>query len=390
MPRLPVLLGLLVLPASGAFAAHAAAAPRVRLVAPRAGASVSGKIHFLVRPARAVRRVAFAVDGRVRDVDRRPPFAYGRAGLLDTAGLDPGAHRLSARVWLRGRMLTLRRAIRVRRPVAGSPPRSEVTPPTPAAPVDVTPAEDAAPGTAPAWADEFNGPAGAPPDSAKWGYDLGRWGASAGEQQDYTDRPANVSTDGAGHLRITAQRESSGGEAYTSARIQTQDRFEPRFGRIEARIKVPPGRGLLPAFWLLGYDLDQGATWPQAGEIDVMEIPGDDPFTWYGTVHGPRDASPSTDVSEQRSSRATAAFSDDFHVYAIEWRENAIQFLVDGQPIGPPVTAASYASRGGRWVFNRPFFLVLNVAVGNDWTGPPDASTPWPATMLVDWVRVYG
>ena len=160
------------------------------------GASVSGKIHFLVRPARAVRRVAFAVDGRVRDVDRRPPFAYGRAGLLDTAGLDPGAHRLSARVWLRGRMLTLRRAIRVRRPVAGSPPRSEVTPPTPAAPVDVTPAEDAAPGTAPAWADEFNGPAGAPPDSAKWGYDLGRWGASAGEQQDYTDRPANVSTDG--------------------------------------------------------------------------------------------------------------------------------------------------------------------------------------------------
>ncbi|HEY3020325.1 MAG TPA: family 16 glycosylhydrolase [Solirubrobacteraceae bacterium] len=389
MPRLPAALGLLLLAVHAFLTAHAGAAgARVRLVAPRNDASVCGKVAFLIRPARGVRRVAFAVDGHVRDVDRRSPFAFGRAGLLDTAGLRPGTHRLAARVWLRGRAITLRRAIRVRAPAAGSPPGAEPTAPAPGA--QLAPVSDPPPGEPePVWADEFNGPAGAPPDPSKWSFDTGRWGASAGEQQDYTDRAANVSTDGAGHLRIVARPEASGGAAYTSGRIETRDKFEPRFGRVEARIKVPAGRGLLPAFWLLGYDLDEGASWPQAGEVDVMEITGNDPFTWYGTVHGPREKAPDSDVSEQRSVRARSAFSDDFHVYAIDWRENAIQFLVDGRSVDGPVTPASFASRGGRWVFNRPFFLVLNVAVGNRWTGPPDATTPWPAAMLVDWVRVY-
>ena len=241
----------------------------------------------------------------------------------------------------------------------------------------------------PVFSDEFNGPAGSQPDPARWGYDIGRYGANAGEMQYYTDRPANVSMDGRGDLRIVARPEPYHRALYTSGRIQTRNQFNPQYGRIEARIKVPAGRGLLPAFWLLGSDVDEGTPWPQSGEIDAMEIRGNDPSIYYGTVHGPEVGDPSNDIPEQRTQSAPARFSDGFHVYGIEWRQNVIQFLVDGVPVGSALTDSSYAALGGQWAFNKPFFLILNLAVGNGWTGRPTITTRWPAVMLVDWVRAY-
>ncbi|HEY3020324.1 MAG TPA: glycoside hydrolase family 16 protein [Solirubrobacteraceae bacterium] len=336
----------------------------VQLVAPQTTRPVAGDIPFLVSSERPIRAVEFAVDGWVLDVDHHAPFGYGRAGRLDTRTLTAGRHRLAARVSVGTQTITLKRIIRVAR--AHARPRSR-----------------------PAWADEFAGPAGGRPDPAKWGYALGPWGRSAGERQIYTSRTANVALDGAGHLRIVARRGGTGQPAYTSARIQTIDRFEPRFGRIEARIRVPAGRGLLPAFWLLGDDEDGARPWPRSGEIDVVEVVGNDPFAYQGTVHGPDARAPSRDVSGERLLRAPAPFSAGFHVYAVEWRAHSIRFLVDGRRIGDAIAPSRYASLGGRWVFDRPLHLVLNVAVGNDWTGLPDTTTPWPAVMLVDWVRAY-
>ena len=356
------LTGLLTL-ALAASAGHPVASG-LELVAPDGARPVSGDVPFLVRSAGPLRRVAFAVDGWVLDVDRRAPFGYGRDGVLDTGTLTAGPHRLSARVEIGGRTITLARTIRVA-------------------------ATAARPQSRPAWSEEFTGRAGRPPDRHKWGYAIGRWGRTAGELQTYTNRTANAALDGAGHLRIVARRQAAGGAAYTSARIHTLDRFEPRFGRIEARIKVPAGRGLLPAFWLLGGDQGGATEWPASGEIDVMEVVGQDPFGYQGTVHGPQAGAPTRDVEDARMARSRAPYSDGFHVYAVEWRAGSIRFLVDGQPVGDPLTPAAYASLGGRWVFTRPFYLVLNVAVGNEWTGPPDATTSWPAVMLVDWVRAY-
>ena len=350
---------------------------RLALVAQPSSADEHSVVSFRVRGAARVSRVAFAIDGRRVAVDRRRPFGAS-ASARD---LGPGAHRLTARVWRSGHAFTLSRVVQVTRDGDH-------------AAVTAEPSADGSPGTAPpwaptlAWADEFSGPANASPDPARWIMETGR-SPYGGEDQYYTARPENVSTDGQGHLRIVAKLEAYKGALYTSGRLHTQGRFEPQYGRIEARIRTPAGRGLLPAFWMLGREFDDARNWPQVGEIDVMEITGNDPFTYYGHIHGPRADDASRDVAEQRTVRADIPFTDDFHVYAIDWHEGSIQFLVDGLPVGPPVTPSTYASRGGTWVYDHPFFLLLNLAVGNAWTGEPDMSTKWPATMLVDWVRVY-
>jgi hypothetical protein len=343
---------------------------------------LTATIRFGLRSSRGVREARFRVDGRRVDVDRRPPFAYGPNGRIRARTLGIGRHVLSARVWARTKKPhVFRRTVEV---------VGEASP-TVQAPLEPPPPPEAVPpGPGLLWSDEFNGRAGALPDPAKWGYDRGRWGTNAGEQQYYTDRAENAALDGQGNLRITARPEAFGGAAYTSARLTTQDRFEPLYGRIEARIKVPAGRGVLPQFWTLGFDHLQGASWPQTGEIDVMEIPGHEAATWYGHVHGPRAGAPGTDADEQRVAGSAVPLGDDFHVYAIDWRQDSVQFSVDGVPAGPPITPQTYAAAGGTWVFNRAHYLLLDVAIGNSWTGPPDASTPWPAVMLVDWVRHYG
>jgi beta-glucanase (GH16 family) len=238
-----------------------------------------------------------------------------------------------------------------------------------------------------AWHDEFNGPRGTRPDPRKWSFETGHgWGDR--ELQSYTSRPRNASLDGRGHLVITARREPYTGPDqrpadYTSARINSQAKFEFASGRVEARIRVPGGRSLHPAFWALGSNLDK-VGWPAAGEIDLMEVFGDDPFTVHGTLHGPRSGGAEYKVGATH--RARVRLSKGFHIYGVSWRPGRIAFRLDGDVYA--VRTPSDLHSGSSWRFDRPFFLLLSVAVGPRWLGAPDATTPWPARMVVDWVRV--
>jgi beta-glucanase (GH16 family) len=232
------------------------------------------------------------------------------------------------------------------------------------------------------WSDEFNGPENSAPDPAKWAYDLGAGGWGNHELEAYTKNPENVFEDGKGHLAIRAAKSDTG--RITSARIKTDGKFAIKYGKVEARIKIPYGQGIWPAFWMLGDNIST-VGWPQCGEIDVMENIGKEPSTVHGTVHGP-GYSGKDGISAAFSSPGGAPFSADFHIYSIEWSPESIQFLVDGAGYAR-VTAASLP-KDAVWVYNRPFFLLLNLAVGGSWPGNPDATTVFPQTMLVDWVRV--
>lgn len=234
------------------------------------------------------------------------------------------------------------------------------------------------------WQDEFDGSAGDSPDAANWTYDIGTgdngWGNQ--ELQYYTDRPENVSLDGTGNLLITARRESFGGMPFTSARIKTQGLFEQTYGRFEARIKTPWGPGIWPALWLLGSEVET-VGWPECGEIDIMELRGQQPNLIFGTVHGP-GYSGGNSVSKSFGLE-TSRFDIDFHLFAVEWGRNYIRFYVDDilyQEIKPE-------DLSGNWVFNKPFFLILNVAVGGNYVGFPTSQTPFPQSMVIDYVRVY-
>jgi beta-glucanase (GH16 family) len=233
------------------------------------------------------------------------------------------------------------------------------------------------------WSDEFIGRAEALPDPAKWVYDLGATGWGNHELEDYTDKPENVSTDGRGHLAVRAIRSDSG--KYSSGRLKTQGRFEVQYGRIEARIRIPRGNGIWPACWLLGGDIS-AVGWPQSGEIDLMENIGKEPSIVHGTVHGP-GYSGAKGISAQITLKRKKRLSHRFHVFGVEWLPGSIEFFLDGVPYAK-VTPASLPA-GRQWVFDKPFFLLLNLAVGGDWPGNPDSTTRFPQTMLVDWVRVW-
>ena len=231
------------------------------------------------------------------------------------------------------------------------------------------------------WSDEFEGPAGQLPDPANWRFDIGTdWGNAQLEYD--TDRPENVSLDGEGNLAITARRERFRGQEYTSGRITTQDLFERNGGRFEARIRLPRGQGIWPAFWLLGADIDE-VGWPACGEIDVMEYRGQERSVVHGSLHGPGYSA--GQAVTRRFFLQGATFDADFHVFTVEWRQGSIDWYVDGerfQTVGP-------GDVSGQWVFDQPFYMILNVAVGGGFVGSPDATTSFPQTMLVDWVRVY-
>lgn len=245
-----------------------------------------------------------------------------------------------------------------------------------------------------AWSDEFNGPAGAPVDGTKWVLEVGNgsngWGNR--ERQYYTNTTKNASTDGAGNLVITAYKETLGkkyrcwyGECrYTSARLKTQGRFEQTYGRFEARVRVPFGQGIWPAFWMLGNNI-QRAGWPACGEIDIMENIGREPFNVYGTIHGP-GYSGAAGIGAPHA-LTSARFADDFHVFAVEWEPNRIRWFVDGRLYQTRTPADLPA--GSAWVFDHSFFMLLNLAVGGHWPGDPDATTIFPQKMYVDYVRVY-
>ncbi len=240
-----------------------------------------------------------------------------------------------------------------------------------------------------AWQDEFDGAAGQAPSPALWTAELGTgpqqdgWGN--GQLEYDTDRPENAALDGAGHLVITARRESYQGSAYTSARLKTQGKREQKFGRIEASIKLPVGQGLWPAFWLLGADIEQ-VGWPTCGEIDVMEYRGQQPLVVQSTVHGP-GYSGGDAITNTFTLPGPAGFDQDFHLFAVEWDEGQVAFEVDGT-VFQAVQKADLPA-GKAWVFDKPFFVLLNLAVGGTFVGAPNASTPFPQAMVVDYLRVY-
>jgi beta-glucanase (GH16 family) len=248
---------------------------------------------------------------------------------------------------------------------------------------------DRVPGWSLAWSDEFDGDAGSPPDPGTWRMETGGGGWGNGELQYYTGDTANASLDGSGNLAIVARQpdpvaraDRYGGYSYTSARVISQDRLALRYGLVEARIKVPDGQGIWPAFWLLGQDFD-GTGWPGCGEIDVMEILGHDPAVVHAAVHGP-GYSGAAGISA--SHRARASLAGDFHVYSIAWEPGRIRWYLDGQQYA---AATPRNVRRRPWVFDHDFFLLLNVAVGGNWPGNPDSSVTFPRTMLIDYVRHY-
>jgi beta-glucanase (GH16 family) len=230
------------------------------------------------------------------------------------------------------------------------------------------------------WSDDFNGTAGTAPDPAKWTYDLGGGGWGNGEFQTYTNRPENVSLDGDGKLVITAIRNA--GPTYTSARIKTKGLFEQKYGRFEARIKTPTGPGIWPAFWMLGGNIDQ-VSWPQCGEIDIMEQKGQQSFVTYGSVHGPGYSG--GNAITKPYGLTTGRFDADYYIYAVEWGENYIDFFVNDF-LYKRVTPSDVT---GQWVYNQPFFMILNIAVGGNFVGFPTDGTPFPQSMYIDYVKVY-
>lgn len=234
------------------------------------------------------------------------------------------------------------------------------------------------------WQDEFEGPFSQSPDSTKWVYDT--WGNGSGwgnNQLEYnSDRPENVSLDGEGNLAIVAREESYEGLNYTSARIKTQSLFESTYGRYEARIMLPWGQGLWPAFWMLGNDIDS-VSWPDCGEIDIMEYRGQEPSTVHGTLHGP-GYSGGESIGGSYNLNA-ARFDTDFHIFAVEWDADGIHWFVDEHQY----LSLSSTDVTGEWTYNHPFFILINLAVGGNYVGSPNQYTTFPQTMLIDYIRVY-
>lgn len=241
-----------------------------------------------------------------------------------------------------------------------------------------------------AWSDEFSGADGSTPDTAKWAYDLGGGGWGNNELETYTNRAANAQIK-SGNLVIAAQKETFTGtdgisRDYTSARLKTQNLFAQAYGRFEARIKIPVGQGMWPAFWMLGNDIATNG-WPKCGEIDIMENIGREPAMAHGSLHGPSSTAPTSDETSTVTLPNNANFADDFHIYAVEWEPTQIRFYVDSNNYAT-FNKANWPANGA-WVFDHPFFIILNVAVGGNWPGSPDATTQFPQQMLVDYVRVY-
>ena len=246
------------------------------------------------------------------------------------------------------------------------------------------------------WADEFDGAAGTRIDSTKWRYDLGDgcqsgncgWGNQ--EKENYTAASENISLNGQGQLQIVARPASPGLTCYygacryTSAKITTRGTVDVTPGRVEARIKLAAGQGLWPAFWLLGSNIST-VGWPRCGELDIMENHGSDLTSISSAVHGPGYSGNTPFVRSYQL--PTTSFADDFHVFAVEWNTSRIEYFVDGKSYHV-VQRADVQPRGD-WAFDQSFFVILNLAVGGTFDGDPKSDAILPATMLVDYVRVY-
>ncbi len=261
--------------------------------------------------------------------------------------------------------------------------------PTPAAPAVAPPPAAPAERWRTIFADEFDGADGALPDPARWAFDTGGWGWGNKELEYYLNGPRNAfQTGGLLHLVATNGGANSlscwyGACQYASARIKTKGRFAFTYGKVSARIKIPKGQGIWPAFWMLGANIDS-RNWPGCGEIDIMEVIGREPQRSHGTFHGPGYSGAQGPTSTWSPPRGDVG--DDFHVFALDWEPNRLRFYVDGELYATRTPAD--IPEDETWVFDHDFFLLLNVAVGGGWPGDPDGSTVFPAEMLVDWVRV--
>ena len=220
-------------------------------------------------------------------------------------------------------------------------------------------------------------------NSTIWGYDIGTgsngWGNN--ELQYYTNRTENITVQN-GVLIISVKKESFEGSSYTSARILTKGKFEQTYGRVEARIRLPYGQGIWPAFWMLGADIDTNP-WPAAGEIDIMEFRGQNPTTILGSIHGPGYSG--GEAISKSYTLVNDRFDTGFHVFGIEWGPEYVNYYVD-DVLYNQITPADVT---GEWIFNKPFYMLINLAVGGDFVGSPNSETVFPQTMLIDYVRVY-
>jgi beta-glucanase (GH16 family) len=263
--------------------------------------------------------------------------------------------------------------------------------PTGTGPADASP-ESSIPGWTLTWSDEFDGPDGSQVDPRNWTHDVGGTGWGNNEEEYYTDAGQNAvvedgylviaaTTEGASQYKCSYAPTGAGTCLYTSARLKTQGLFAQQYGRFEARVQMPTGQGLWPAVWMLGDNIDT-VNWPACGEIDFMETIGSDITTNHGSLHMPNDNPTGTYTLPDGGS-----FADDFHVFTTEWSPGTVAFYVD-DVLYETQTQAEVPG-GGTWEFDHPFFLVMNVAVGGQWPGQPNATTQFPQTMKVDWVRVY-
>ena len=233
------------------------------------------------------------------------------------------------------------------------------------------------------WHDEFDGEG--LPDATKWGYDVGSWGWGNNELQHYTERRAANARVTDGHLIIEAHREPFDSMDYTSARLVTRDLATWSGGYIEARAKLPTGRGTWPAIWMLGSSIGE-TPWPRCGEIDIMEHVGYAPDTIYGTIHS---EAYNHMIGTQKSGEVYVPDAETaFHTYAVDWRDTVIRFLVDD--IAYHEVVRDSAATIAQWPFDDPHYLLINLAVGGNWGGKHGVDTTvWPQRMEVDWVRVW-
>ena len=229
------------------------------------------------------------------------------------------------------------------------------------------------------WNDEFTSSA---IDPAKWGYDTGGGGWGNNELEYYTNSPEN-SYISSGNLVIEAKRQTQGGRDYTSARMLTKGKQSFKYGRIDVRAKLPQGQGLWPAIWMLGDDIDQN-NWPKCGEIDMMELRGQEPNRMLTTMHFPNSAGTHAQKGGPDQVLPSGNFSSAFHTFSVVRSKDQMRFFLDGNlyfTFGPGDVGS------GGYPFNNPFFMVLNVAVGGDFVNSPTASTVFPQQMQVDYVR---
>jgi beta-glucanase (GH16 family) len=231
------------------------------------------------------------------------------------------------------------------------------------------------------WSDEFDGTV---LNTANWNYETGGGGWGNNELENYTSGTNNAYIEN-GNLVIEAKKERSGNNAYSSARLTTKGKRKFTYGKIEIKAKVPATAGLWPAIWMLGENIDQ-VSWPSCGEIDIMEaINKETPSKIYGTAHW--GINTSNHLSKGGSyALSSGYYSDNYHIFSVEWDANSIVWLYDGNRFYS-VNKADVT--GGNNPFNKDFFLILNVAVGGNWPGSPDATSVFPQKMMVDYVRVY-